>query len=285
MLKPILTINNYATTKVGPFNIKQPLPYGKVEYFDPFILLHHGGPDTYKPGQASARLMPHPHRGFEPVTFLFEGELFHKDSLGSEGYLNKGDVQWMTGGSGIIHSEGPTENFSKNGGTMELIQLWVNLPKKDKMTPPRYQQVNKADMPHFFSAGKAIEVQLVSGEYGGKKAAIKTFSPIVSMMGTFNGKDEMTFSFKDSDNTLLYLLNGEAIINGQPVKGNQCVFFQNAGDEVKLEVNSSGKFLLLSGEKLNEPMMSYGPFVMNTEQELIEAVNDYNTGKMGHLDS
>jgi len=284
MLKQILAINNYSTTKVGPFNIKQPLPYGKIDYFDPFILIHHGGPDVHAPGKASSRLMPHPHRGFEPVTFLFDGEIFHKDSLGSEGYLNKGDVQWMTSGSGIVHSEGPTENFSTNGGTMEIIQLWVNLPKKDKMTKPRYQQVSKSDMPHFYSANKNIELQLVSGKYNNQAGKINTFSPVTSIMGFFKGTDEMIFNFNEKENTALYLLSGEAIINGEKIKGNQCVFFKNAGTEIKIEVTGAGKFLLLSGEKINEPIMSYGPFVMNTEEELIQAVSDYNTGKMGFLE-
>jgi redox-sensitive bicupin YhaK (pirin superfamily) len=285
MLKEILAINNYSTTKVGPFNIKQPLPHGNIEYFDPFVLLHHGGPDAYGPGQASARLMPHPHRGFEPVTFLFDGEIYHKDSTGAEGFLKKGDVQWTTSGSGILHSEGPTENFSKNGGTMEIIQLWVNLPKKDKMTEPHYQQVNKNDMPHFYSKNKYIEVQLVSGSYNGLQGVIKTFSPVISMMGVFDGEDEITFTFDEAYNSMLYLLNGNMVVNDTEVKGNQCVFFKHVGQDIKINTVSKGKFLLLSGQRLNEPMLSYGPFVMNTEAELIQAVKDYNAGKMGRLES
>jgi quercetin 2,3-dioxygenase len=289
MLKEILEVNNYAITKVGPFNIKQPLPYGKVDYFDPFILIHHAGPDHYKPGQASSRLMPHPHRGFEPVTFLFDGEIYHRDSLGSEGYLKKGDVQWMTSGSGIIHSEGPTENFSSHGGAMELIQLWVNLPKKDKMAKPGYQQVNKSQMPLLHSAANKIELQLVSGTYEGgtyegKTGPVKTFSPIVSMMGIFTGEDEMNLSFPADQNTLLYLLSGKIKVNGKDIQSNQCVFFKNTGEEIKIETAGEGKLLLLSGEKLNEPMVSYGPFVMNTQQELTEAIHDYQSGKMGHLE-
>jgi hypothetical protein len=227
--------------------------------------------------------MPHPHRGFEPVTFLFDGEIYHRDSLGSEGYLNKGDVQWMTAGSGIIHSEGPTENFSKNGGTMELIQLWVNLPKKYKMEKPGYQQVNKNEMPSFSSANKNIELRLVSGTYEEKTGPVKTFSPIISMMGTFEGQDNMLFTFPEFENTLFYLLSGNVKINDQDIKSNQCVFFKNKGNEIVLETEGVGKFLLLSGEKLNEPLATYGPFVMNTEQELMAAISDYQEGKMGHL--
>jgi hypothetical protein len=285
MQKQILQINNYSTTKVGPFNIKQPLPLGSVDYFDPFILIHHSGPEKFNPGQASSRLMPHPHSGFEPVTFLFEGEIYHRDSLGNEGFLEKGDVQWMTSGSGIIHSEGPSENFTKNGGMMELIQLWVNLPAKYKMVKPGYQQVNKNKMPHFFSDNKKIEMQLVSGEYKELKGPIFTYSPIISIMAYFTGPDQAQFTFEESDNTLFYLLDGKVKINGKEVVQNQCVFFKNEGTAIDLETLSAGKFLLLSGQKLKESVVAYGPFVMNTQDQLMQAFKDYNGGKMGTLDS
>jgi redox-sensitive bicupin YhaK (pirin superfamily) len=205
--------------------------------------------------------------------------------LGNHGYLKKGDVQWMTSGSGIIHSEGPTENFSNNGGTMELIQLWVNLPKKNKLTPPRYQQINSADMPQVFSQNKNIVLRLVSGTYNDLKGPVNTFSKVTSFMGFISGEDEIKLAFSAEENTLLYLLNGNIIINGTEVRANQCIFSSNNGTEINIQGNDQAKFLLLSGEKLNEPMVSYGPFVMNTEQELIDAVNDYNSGKMGILNS
>lgn len=285
MQKQILEITNYSRTKVGPFNIKQPLPFGNVNYFDPFILIHHSGPEAFQPGQASSRLSPHPHSGFEPVTFLFEGEIYHRDSLGNEGLLNKGDVQWMTSGSGIVHSEGPSENFTKNGGAMELIQLWVNLPAKYKSVNPGYQQVNKNQMPHFYSENKGIEMQLVSGEYNGIKGPVLTYSPVISIMAFVSAPDKVHFTFNEGDNTLFYLLDGAAKVNEKEVKQNQCVFFKNSGTELMIEMLSAGKFLLLSAEKLNEPVVAYGPFVLNTQEQLLKAFKDFNEGKMGTLDS
>jgi len=163
--------------------VKQPLPSQVLDGVSPFLLLHHAGPTTYQPGEIVSRLSPHPHRGFEPVTFLFSGNLHHKDSTGSEGFLESGDVQWMTSGSGIIHSEGPSAEFAQHGGTMELIQLWVNLPRAHKMTPPKYQDVKQRDMPVIHKGG--FDIRLVAGSFDGQEGPASTFSPLLSMMVYF----------------------------------------------------------------------------------------------------
>ena len=168
---------------VGPFQVKQPLPADGLNGVSPFLLLHHAGPSVHKPGEIKARLSPHPHRGFEPVTFLFSGKIHHKDSTGSEGFLQSGDVQWMTSGSGIIHSEGPSEEFAKEGGTMELVQLWVNLPKAHKMVAPKYQDIKSTQIPVINQDG--FEIKLVAGEYNGQKGPAQTYTPINAMMVYF----------------------------------------------------------------------------------------------------
>src|SRR5215217_2067334 len=165
---------------VGPFKVKQPLPNNELDSVSPFILLHHGGPTHHAPGEIKARLSPHPHRGFEPVTFLFSGKLHHKDSTGSEGFLQSGDVQWMTAGSGIIHSEGPSAEFAKEGGDIELIQLWVNLPRDQKMTTPRYQDIKNETIPSLHENG--FELRMVAGTHKNVKGPASTFTPILAII-------------------------------------------------------------------------------------------------------
>ena len=175
---------------VGPFKVKQPLPNNTLNGVDPFLLLHHAGPSYHSPGEIKARLGAHPHRGFEPVTFLFSGKIHHKDSTGSEGFLETGDVQWMTSGSGIIHSEGPSADFAKEGGTMELIQLWINLPRSEKMNPASYQPITKNEIVLIEKEG--VELRLVSGSYEGKKGP--AHSNVFTAMLRMKSNSEDTFS-------------------------------------------------------------------------------------------
>src|ERR1700694_3204420 len=174
--------------QMGPMRVKQPLPVKALEQVSPFILLHHAGPDHHQAGQGRTRLNPHPHRGFEPVTFLFSGKLHHKDSLGNEGFLQAGDVQWMTAGSGIIHSEGPSAEFAREGGDMELIQLWVNLPRDHKMTAPKYQDIKQENIPVVEQDGFRFHV--VAGMHAGVQGPAATFTPILAMMVSFNAAAE-----------------------------------------------------------------------------------------------
>ncbi|MFN2458638.1 MAG: pirin family protein [Chitinophagaceae bacterium] len=200
---------------VGPFQVKQPLPASGLMAVDPFLLLHHAGPSIHAPGEIKARLSPHPHRGFEPVTFLFSGKIHHKDSTGSEGLLESGDVQWMTSGSGVIHSEGPSEKFAQEGGTMELIQLWVNLPREHKMTQPKYQDIKKDSIPVLEQNGFILKI--VAGEYGGVKGPAFTFSPIIAIMVEFNKGAETTIPIPATHNALIYVLDGSVNTNGSIV--------------------------------------------------------------------
>jgi len=267
---------------VGPFKVKQPLPNAELNQVSPFILLHHGGPDVHEPGAIKARLSPHPHRGFEPVTFLFSGKIHHKDSTGAEGFLESGDVQWMTSGSGIIHSEGPSEAFAREGGAMEIIQLWVNLPREHKMTAPKYQDIKKNTIPVVKENGFLLK--LVAGNYNGKQGPASTFTPITAIMVEFTEGAETTITIPSSFNSLLYVLEGSIESDGALIEQFNMAVFED-GDAVHLKAKSNGKALFLAGEPINEPVASYGPFVMNYPGEIRQAIMDYETGKMGVLES
>jgi len=267
---------------VGLMLAKQPLPTKDIRQVSPFILLHHAGPTNHNPDKDRPRLSPHPHRGFEPVTFLFQGKIHHKDSLGNEGFLNAGDVQWMTSGKGIIHSEGPSAEFMEEGGNFELIQLWVNLPRAHKMTDPKYQHLTKDTMPVLTEEG--IEMQLVAGNYRGKVGAASTFSPMLAMMVTFEAGAKTFFEVPETYNALLYVLDGEININETTVEKLNMATFDHEGEGIDFEAITQGKLLLLAGEPIQEPLSTYGPFVMNYPAELKQAITDYELGLMGVLE-
>lgn len=268
--------------QMGPMRVKQPLPDTNIRQVSPFILLHHAGPTYHAPDASKPRLSPHPHRGFEPVTFLFQGNIHHKDSLGNEGFLNAGDVQWMTSGKGIIHSEGPSAEFMQGGGNFELIQLWVNLPRVHKMTEPKYQHLTKDTMPVIKEEG--LEMQLVAGNYKGKTGAASTFSPILAMMVHFEAGAKTFVELPNSYNALVYVLDGEIKTNETTVEKLNMATFDHDGEGIAFEALSKGKLLFLAGEPIQEPLSTYGPFVMNYPAELKQAIEDYELGLMGVLE-
>jgi redox-sensitive bicupin YhaK (pirin superfamily) len=268
---------------VGPFKVKQPLPSSKLDGLSPFILLHHAGPTYHAPGEIKARLNPHPHRGFEPVTFLFSGKIHHKDSTGKEGFLETGDVQWMTAGSGIIHSEGPSALFAKEGGNMELVQLWVNLPRDHKMTEPKYQDIKKKSIPKLEENG--FTLNLVAGEYKNLKGPATTFTPIVAMMIQFESGASTVIDIPKEYNALAYVLEGTVNSNGSKIDALQMAVFDHESDQIELSASTGGRLLFLAGAPIHEPVVSYGPFVMNYPGEIKQAVLDYENGKMGVLEN
>jgi hypothetical protein len=268
---------------VGPFKVKQPLPNNKLDGVSPFILLHHAGPTHHAPGEIKARLSPHPHRGFEPVTFLFSGKIHHKDSTGSEGFLESGDVQWMTAGSGIIHSEGPSAAFVKEGGDMELIQLWVNLPRDHKMTAPKYQDIKKDYIPVLYDNG--FEIKVVAGEFKSVKGPASTFTSILALMMNYKKGASIVFEVPADYNALAYVLEGEIESNDSHANAWQLAVFEHNSNKIKFSAIADGKLLFLAGLPIQEPVVSYGPFVMNYPGEIKQAIMDYETGKMGILES
>lgn len=282
-LRNIKQITYASEFQMGPMRVKQPLPAKDLEQVSPFVLLHHAGPDHHEAGKPRTRLNAHPHRGFEPVTFLFQGKIHHKDSLGNEGFLNAGDVQWMTSGKGILHSEGPSAEFAKEGGNLELIQLWVNLPRQYKMADPKYQDIKREQIPVIDEHDGSIQLQLVAGEYKNAKGPASTFTPILAMMVHFKKGAKTVFEISATYNALIYVLDGTIDSNNRQVEKLNMATFDKDGEGIDFTALADGKLLFLAGEPINEPMATYGPFVMNYPGELKEAVLDYERGKMGQL--
>lgn len=265
--------------------VAQPLPVHALRHLDPFLLLHHAGPQTFSVDDEVHRIDPHPHRGFEPVTFVYRGSVHHRDSLGNDGTIGAGEVQWITSGSGIIHSEGPTEQIQREGGEVELIQLWVNLPAAQKMRTPAYQELRTTDIPVVHTCNDRLTLQLVSGSYQRKQGPAYTHTNVITAMGTFSAGLDGALETPDTPTFALYVLDGTLEINGEHSVGrHQLAVFNNDGSAVHMRSEQVGHLLLLAGEPLNEPIAQYGPFVMNTEDEIHQAIMDFRDGKMGILD-
>jgi len=269
-----------STIDMGSFQVKQPLPSQKVPQISPFLLLHHFGPIKVEPGFDPIDLGPHPHRGFEPVTFLYQGGLRHKDSLGNEGILEAGDIQWMTAGRGIIHSERASDLFMENGGIIEGIQLWVNLPGRDKMTAPKYQEIKKENIPVI--AETNVTHRLISGTFKGQNGIINTFSPMLIIQTSLLAKGKTQLPIPENFNACLYILSGEVILNENfNYTSGKMIHFSKEGEGVGLEGIQDAQILILCGEPIEEPLAQYGPFVMNSQTEILQAMRDYQMGKMG----
>ena len=265
---------------MGSFQVKQPLPTQKVPQISPFLLLHHFGPIKVEPGYDPIDLGPHPHRGFEPVTFLYQGGIRHKDSLGNEGILEAGDIQWMTAGRGIIHSERASDYFMENGGTIEGIQLWVNLPAQDKMTKPKYQEIRKNDIPVI--AETKVTHRLISGQWNGQKGIVNTFSPMIIIQTSILSGGKTQIPIPENFNACIYILSGEITLNDNfDYSAGKMIYFTNKGDGIGIEGLADTEILVLCGEPIEEPLAQYGPFVMNSQTEIMEAMRDYQMGKMG----
>ncbi len=285
-MKTIKNVYTAPQIDMGGIQLGQPLPNHNLDQVGPFLLLHHYGPYEISPTHNPFQLAPHPHRGFEPITFLFQGQQFHRDSLGNEGTLNAGDVQWMTAGSGVIHDEAPSKAFVEKTGTLEGIQLWVNLPKKYKMVTPKYQYLKKEDMPFITEDDGKVQVQVVAGNYKGHQGIAKTFTSVNAWVVEVDETGEAALEIPKNHETLMYLLDGNLKINEekQLMKGlNQMVTFNHDGTKINLRALKKSKVLVLSGEPINEKVTSWGPYVMNEQTEILEAMRDYQQGKMGFL--
>lgn len=265
---------------MGSFQVKQPLPTQKVPQISPFLLLHHFGPIKVEPGFDPIDLGPHPHRGFEPVTFLYQGGIRHKDSLGNEGILEAGDIQWMTAGRGIIHSERASDFFMENGGTIEGVQLWVNLAARDKMTQPKYQEIRKNDIPVIIE--NKVTHRLVSGHWNGQKGIVDTFTPMIIIQSSMLSGGKTQISIPETFNACIYILSGEIILNDNfNYSAGKMIHFSTTGEGIGIESVADTEILVLCGEPIEEPLAQYGPYVMNSQTEIMEAMRDYQMGKMG----
>jgi redox-sensitive bicupin YhaK (pirin superfamily) len=271
--------------QMGRDFIYQPFPSHQLRNVDPFILLHHWGPYEFPPNNDALALGGHPHRGFEPVTFIFKGEVWHRDTMGNDSIIKEGGVQWMTAGKGVMHSEMGTDEFHKKGGAFEIIQVWMNLPKKLKMTEPVYQGFQKNDIPVVTEDGGKVKIAVVSGKVGNTNGPIKSITGISAYTIYMEANSKTTISSNASKNAMLYMLDGSATVNGKKVEvGRSAITFDNDGTDITIEATQQSKFLFLEGEALKEPVAQYGPFVMNTTEELHQAFEDFQSGKMGILE-
>jgi redox-sensitive bicupin YhaK (pirin superfamily) len=271
---------------MGPIRLRQPLPSEGIENVDPFILLHHYGPYAISEFNNPFDLGPHPHRGFEPITLLFQGEQFHRDSLGNEMVVKAGDVQWTTAGHGIVHAEAPTKEFVKKGGTLEGIQLWLNLPAKDKLMPPNYQHLEAAQIPKIFSEDQKVQLNVIAGNQKDQTGLIKTQTTVNVFTAVAQENGMLDVDIPQNHQSLIYVLEGTVLVNDTKVlkKGeNQMIVFNQDGNSIHFKAKTTSTILILSGEPILEKVTQYGPYVMNTQTEILEAMRDYQQGKMGHL--
>lgn len=255
-----------------------------MKRMDPFIMMDYNSKYNFPPTTSPKGVGVHPHRGFETVTIAYKGKIEHTDSAGGGGVISEGDVQWMTAASGILHKEFHETEWSKTGGEFQMVQLWVNLPAKDKMSPPKYQAIANADLKKILLPNNDGIVEVIAGEFQGEMGPANTFSPISMLNLKLNKGAKTTLSFPSNYTTSLVMIEGNALINGNSeVFEDNFTLFKSDGDTFTIEAATASIILVLSGEPLNEPIAAHGPFVMNTQQELIQAFEDYNTGKFGSL--
>ena len=267
------------------FPVRNMIPgAGIEEQLSPFLMLDYLGPQQFPPTNRRLGGGEHPHRGFETVTIMYHGKVAHRDSTGSGGVIGPGDVQWMTAASGIVHEELHEEEFAKQGGLLEGIQLWVNLPRASKMTAPRYQTLVDAEIPAVELDGGAGRVRVIAGEFRGAKGPAKTFSPVHLYDLRLQAGHQMELDLPEGFNSSLFVLHGQIVVNGsQAVQEVEIALLGQRGERVALEAKQDATILVMSGEPIAEPIARYGPFVMNTRDEIIQAVQDYQAGRMGHL--
>lgn len=265
------------------FPVRSLFSYNEGNAFDPFLLLDYGGPYKFAPSQVPRGVGEHPHRGFETVTIVYQGELQHRDSSGSRGSIGPGDVQWMTAAAGIVHEEFHSERFSREGGTLEMVQLWVNLPAKDKLSPPHYQSILDARIPQVPLPDGAGIVRVIAGEFQSTRGPAKTFTPINVWDLQLASTGAVELRMTEGHTALLIVQTGAVLVNDAPTKAVELVSFDREGELVTLRSDSLSRVLILSGEPLREPVVGQGPFVMNTREQIQQASQDYQAGRMGHL--
>lgn len=279
------TIGVYGTTRqhwVGNgFPVRSVFSYqthGKA--LSPFLLLDRAGPTDFPPGNGQRGVGQHPHRGFETVTIVYQGELAHRDSTGNGGVIGPGDVQWMTAGAGILHEEFHTDAFTRSGGTLDMVQLWVNLPARDKMTAPRYQAIRSGDIPVVALPDGAGTVHVIAGAYAGQGGPARTFTPMQVWDMRLNAGANIALPAADGWNTAVVVLHGTVQVNGDAIaREAEMVLLDRSGSGVSIEASGDAIVLLLSGQPIDEAIVGHGPFVMNTEDEIALAIADFNSGR------
>jgi len=279
--RTIRQIHKAENAPMGDLVTYRALPTRTIDYLDPFLFLNHHGPQVYAENNHGLPFGPHPHRGMETVTFIIDGDISHKDSGGHESTMNAGGVQWMTAGKGVIHSEVSSEAFKKNGGPLEILQLWLNLPAKNKMADPFYKGLQKVEIPSLnFDEGK-VRVDLISGKWNDKEAAFDSGIGVQLNTIYFKPGGKITLRATKENTVFFYVIRGTVVVNDQQVKMRDLVEFKNEGEEINVEAVSESIILFGYAQPLNEPVVSHGPFVMNTGAEIEQAYDDYRKGKFG----
>lgn len=249
----------------------------------PFLLLDHAGPATFEPTAKERGVGWHPHRGFETVTVVYEGEVDHEDSAGNRGSIRPGDVQWMTAGSGILHKEMHGRDYGRRGGAFEMLQLWVNLPANSKKTLPGYQGILAADIPVVSLPEGGGSVRVIAGEFAGVEGPARTFTPINLLDVRLNAAHRVQLSLREGYTAGLFIVKGKVAVNGEVADAGELVVFERAGDEAVIEASTDATVFVMNGQPIDEPIAGYGPFVMNTRQEIQQAVADFNAGRLGRI--
>jgi len=261
---------------------KHPL---SMKRMSPFLLLDYNAKINFPPSETPRGVGVHPHRGFETVTIAYKGRVAHHDSSGGGGVITEGDVQWMTAASGILHKEFHEKSFSKKGGDFQMVQLWVNLPAKNKMSEPKYQAIKNEDITKLELKNNAGTLEIIAGSYGNSKGTATTFTPINLFNAHLRKGVDISFSFPESYNTALLVIEGSIIVNNtNKAATDHFVLFTNKGEDFTVQADEDALVLILSGQPIDEPISSYGPFVMNTDEEIMQAVKDFQSGKFGVLD-
>lgn len=270
------------------FRVHNFIPSGyrmDMKRMDPFIMLDYNSTYSFPPSDKPKGVGVHPHRGFETVTIAYKGKVAHHDSSGGGGVIGEGDVQWMTAASGVLHKEYHEEEWSKKGGDFQMVQLWVNLPKKDKMSTPKYQAIKYDDIGRYDIEDNAGTIEVIAGGYKNIQGVASTFTPIHMLNAKLNKGGKAEFEFPAHYNTLLLVLEGNIVVNGtEEAPTDHLALMANDGEKFEVEATEDAVVLVLSGEPINEPIAAHGPFVMNTREELQEAFNDFNKGKFGYLE-
>lgn len=267
------------------FPVRSMFSYQTIgRHLSPFLLFDYAGPADFTPADRPRGVGQHPHRGFETVTIVYKGEVAHRDSTGQGGVIGPGDVQWMTAGAGILHEEFHSPAFTQSGGALEMVQLWVNLPARDKMSEPGYQAILDRDIPAVTLPNGAGTVRVIAGEYAGHAGPAQTFSPMHVLDLRLAQGSSNELSLPDAWSTALVILRGSVLVNGDTeARDAQMIVLDRAGQDISIEASSDTVALLLSGEPIDEPIVGYGPFVMNSQEEIVQAYADFNSGRFGQM--
>lgn len=279
--RPVVRQHPAYRDDIGDLVTRRPLPGPGVPQVDPFLFLNHHGPQTYPAGNHGLPFGPHPHRGFETVTFILEGDLAHLDSGGHESIIHAGGVQWMTAGSGLVHAEISPESFKRAGGPLEIIQLWVNLPGRLKMIRPAYTGLQRGDIPAIPVDADGSLVHLIAGSFGSDRGLIASLTGVTMMTVELVAGAAIGLPAPRGRNILLYIIDGDVAVSGTPVKPHNLIEMSDDGDTVTITATSMARLLYGHADPIDEPVVAHGPFVMNSREEIRQAIVDYQAGLFG----